>query len=127
MIDITKEIFASLESITNNKVVKSPYFELLEGTRALEVLNPRLDTGLIELTPEEITFDCSKPQEVNVIINIQTKLLSNLVNWLESNSLPVTVLSCRYVQTLLVNYLNHENSGLGNSHFTIPDYLQLII
>ena len=111
MIDITKEIFVSLESITNNKVVKSPYFELLEGTRAFEVLNPRLDTGLIELTPEEITFDCSKPQEVNVIINIQTKLLSNLVNWLESNSLPVTVLSCRYVQTLLVNYLNHENSG----------------
>ena len=129
MIDITKEIFASLESITNNKVVKSPYFELLEGTRALEVLNPRLDTGLIELTPEEITFDCSKPQEVNVIINIQTKLLSNLVNWLESNSLPVTVLSCRYVETLLVNYLNHENSGLGkfsfyNSRLPAVDYLK---
>lgn len=129
LIDITKEVFASLESITNNKVVKSPYFELLEGTRALEVLNPKLDTGLIELTREELTFDCSKPQEVNVIINIQTKLLSNLINWLESDSLPVTVLSCRYVQTLLVNYLNHENSGLGkfsfyNSRLSPVDHLK---
>lgn len=117
MIDITNELFESVLSITDNKVVKAEQFELLEGTRALEVLNPKLDTGLIELKPEELEFNCSNPQSVNVIINIQTKLLSNLINWLENDSLPVTVLSCRYVQTILVNYMNHDTSAVGQFSF----------
>ncbi|RCK57349.1 N-alpha-acetyltransferase, 35 NatC auxiliary subunit [Candida viswanathii] len=118
LIDITKELFESLKSITDNKVVKAAPFELLEGTRALEVLNPRLDTGLIELTNEELQFDCSQPQPIDVVVNIQTKLLSNLINWLESDSLPVTVLSCRYVQTILVNYLNYHMSKVGQFSFS---------
>lgn len=117
LIDITKELFDSVLSITDNKVVKASQFELLEGTRALEVLNPRLDTGLIELSTEELKFDCSQPQPVNVVINIQTKLLSNLINWLENDSLPVTVLSCRYVQTILVNYLNCDTTTVGQFSF----------
>ncbi|EMG50411.1 MAK10 N-alpha-acetyltransferase 35 [Candida maltosa Xu316] len=121
LIDITDDIFKSLSKITDNRVVKAAPFELLEGTRALEVLNPKLDTGLIELTEDELLFDCTKPQSIDVIINIQTKLLSNLVNWLESDSLPVTVLSCRYVQTLLVNYLKHNmSSKTGQVSFVDP-------
>lgn len=85
-------------------MVKSALFELLDGTRALEVLNPRHDTGLIELDDDEIFFDCSMPQTATSIVNIQTKLLAQLVNWLEGHSLSETVLSCRYVQTMLENY-----------------------
>lgn len=44
------------------------------------------------------------PQTATSIVNIQTKLLAQLVNWLEGHSLSETVLSCRYVQTMLENY-----------------------
>ena len=92
-------------------MIKSPLFELLEGTRALEVLNTKLDTGIIDLNTYDIKFDCAAAQEVDSIINVQTHLLCQLVNWLENNSLPVSVLSCRYVQTLLVN---HSQSRFHN-------------
>ncbi|KAI5967019.1 MAK10 [Candida pseudojiufengensis] len=120
LIDITSEVFDSLQHLQDNKVVKSSLFELLEGTRALEVLNSKLDTGLIELEDEEINFDCSKPQSSTVVINIQNKLLQFLVNWLESDSLPVTVLSCRYVQCMLENYLIKQNSIWEQCSFNQP-------
>lgn len=122
MIDITKALFDSIKQITNNKVVKADQFELLEGTRALEVLNPRLDTGLINLDPEDYHFDCARPQSPIVIINIQMKLLKSLVHWLTNESLPVTVLSCRYVQTLLENYLTKQTSIWEQCSFYQPRF-----
>ncbi|RLV94136.1 N-alpha-acetyltransferase 35 NatC auxiliary subunit [Spathaspora sp. JA1] len=112
LIDVTQVIFDSLKNVPNNKVIKSEQFQLLEGTRALEVLNPRLDTGLIELSETDYKFDCSKPLSSRVIVNIQTKLLKSLVGWLSSDSLPVTVLSCRYVQTLLETYSASQGSDI---------------
>ncbi|KAG7666448.1 MAK10 [[Candida] subhashii] len=117
LIDITDSLFQSLLQITNNQVVKADQFELLEGTRALEVLNPRLDTGLITLDPHDYEFDCSAPQSIEVIINIQTKLLKCVVHWLMNESLPVTVLSCRYVQTMLENYLTKRSSIFDQCSF----------
>jgi hypothetical protein len=104
MVDITNELFDSLSSMTDFKVVQSPFFNLLEGTQAVEVSNPKLDTGLIELSLEDLQFDTSKPQSIDAVIGIQSKLLVLLISWLNNSNLPVTILSCRYVQTLLVNY-----------------------
>ncbi|KAI5969054.1 MAK10 [Candida margitis] len=110
LIDITQDVFASVQQLKENKVVKSGLFELLDGTRALEMLNPRHDTGLIELAEDDVLFDCSKSQTATSIVNIQTKLLVQLVNWLEGHSLDETILSCRYVQTMLENYFQDPSS-----------------
>lgn len=120
MFDITKDVFASAHQLKENKVVKSPLFELLDGTRALEVLNSRHDTGLIELKDDEIFFDCSMPQTATSIVNIQSKLLAQLVNWLEGHSLSETVLSCRYVQTMLENYFQDPDLISHKCAFSQP-------
>ncbi|CAK9685348.1 Mak10 subunit, NatC N(alpha)-terminal acetyltransferase family protein [Candida parapsilosis] len=120
LFDITKDVFASAHQLKENKVVKSPLFELLDGTRALEVLNSRHDTGLIELKDDEIFFDCSMPQTATSIVNIQSKLLAQLVNWLEGHSLSETVLSCRYVQTMLENYFQDPDSISHKCAFSQP-------
>jgi len=120
LFDITKDVFASAHQLKENKVVKSPLFELLDGTRALEVLNSRHDTGLIELKDDEIFFDCSMPQTATSIVNIQSKLLAQLVNWLEGHSLSETVLSCRYVQTMLENYFQDPDLISHKCAFSQP-------
>lgn len=110
--DITDDLFGSLKNFKNHEVVKSQYFNLLEGTRAVEVINKRLDSGLIPLTEEELAFDTSEPQSIEHVVGIMNKLIALYISWLSSSSLPVTVLSCRYVQTFLENY--NKNGGQLN-------------
>lgn len=110
-VDITEDVFLSLKHIKDNKVVQSPLFDLLEGTRAIEINNPKLDTGLIPLTEEEIHFDCCKPIDEDELCGIMNKVLRLFSSWLDNSSLPLTVLSCRYVQNIVENYtysLNKE-------------------
>lgn len=102
--DITEILFSSVQNIKDHKVVKSEYFNLLEGTRAVEVDNAKLDTGMINLKEEDLAFDPSSPQSVDAVIATTDYLLCQLMSWLNNSSLPVTVLSCRYVQTILQNY-----------------------
>lgn len=105
LVDVTDELFASLKSITNNKVVQSPFFDLLEGTRAVEVNNEKLDTGLIPLTDADLSFDPSSGQSAELVIGVMNRLIVLYLSWINKWSLSVTVLSCRYAQTLLENYM----------------------
>ena len=99
-------------------------FNLLEGTRALEMLNPNLDTGLITLLDEEIAFDSGRPQLIDSVIAVQNRLLHLLPSWLNNSSLPLTVLSCRYVQTLLENYAFFRDGSLSQRCSLVDRRLQ---
>lgn len=127
LVDITDELFGSLALLTDFKVVQSPLFNLLEGTRAIEIANPRLDTGLIDVTPADLNFDPAAPQLLKTVIAVQNKLLVGYMSWLNNLLLPVTVLCCRYVQTMLQNYLHltgtlHQRCLLKESRLKEGDY-----
>lgn len=108
-VDITGEFFESVRTIRDNKVVQSPLFNLLEGTRAVEIGNKKLDTGLIPLSEIDYNFDTSCPKDADKVIAIINGLVRLYTSWLNNSSLPVTVLSCRYVQILLENYQGSLN------------------
>ncbi|KAG7830760.1 hypothetical protein KL920_001351 [Ogataea angusta] len=94
--DITSDFFAITSAIEYGSIVKSKQFKLLEGTHALEVLNPKLDTALLELGilhPVVETLD----QAAWVMV----RLLGSVCAWLENNSLSVSVLSCYFVEQLI--------------------------
>lgn len=119
LVDITNEIFSSVNQITDNKVVQSPYFDLLEGARAIEVSNKKLDTGLIELTDEELNFNCYEKVNIKQCIGISNKLLRGLMSWLDHLSIPVTLLSCRYVQEVVEQYLKTSKmTEFGDDKFS---------
>ncbi|CCE72843.1 Piso0_000442 [Millerozyma farinosa CBS 7064] len=103
-VDVTESLFNSVKRIRDNKVIKLPYFNLLEGTRAVEIGNAKLDTGLIELSEKELKFDTSAGRSEEEVIGVMIKLLKSVISWFNNSSLPVTVCSCRYVQTILGNY-----------------------
>lgn len=90
--------------MTRGKVEASPYFDMLEGTRALEIGNKSLDTGLIELLPDEINFECSQGRPLPEVAAIMNSLLRSFVAWIDGLSLLVTVLSSRYMYDLLSNF-----------------------
>ena len=46
------------------RVQVSPYFDMIGGTRALEVGNKSLDTGLIDLKPSDVYFDCAESRSL---------------------------------------------------------------
>ncbi|KAG7902390.1 hypothetical protein KL935_001298 [Ogataea polymorpha] len=94
--DITSDFFAITSAIEYGSIVKSKQFKLLEGTHALEVLNPKLDTALLKpeiLHPVVETLD----QAAWVMV----RLLGSVCAWLDNNSLSVSVLSCYFVEQLI--------------------------
>lgn len=103
-LDVTAQVMAAIDRIDPGSLKVSQYLDMLEGTRALEIGNKALDTGLIELLPADLSFDCSQGRplaEVNAIMN---SVLRALVAWLDGLSLLVTVLSSRYVYDMLSNF-----------------------
>lgn len=117
-VDVTSKFFDAVLGMDQGKVEASPYFDMIEGARALELGNKRLDTGLIEMALEEVAFSACLPlplSSVTAIINELTKLV---VSWTEGASLLVTVLSLRHVLQLLQNYQqcgSLEESGFVNA------------
>ena len=86
------------------RVQVSPYFDMIEGTRALEIGNKSLDTGLIDLKPSDVYFDCAESRSLPEVAAVMDALLRSFMAWLDGLSLLVTVLSCRYVYEILQNY-----------------------
>ncbi|KAM9915221.1 hypothetical protein OXX80_014205, partial [Metschnikowia pulcherrima] len=88
----------------DGKIVATSNFDMLEGARALEMGNARLDTGLLKLTKAELSFDSSKGQPLSAVVSTMNKLFISYMSWLEGSSLSVTILSCRYVLDFLQSY-----------------------
>lgn len=109
-VNVTDSFLRCIDSIQGNQVVQSKFFNLLEGTRAVEVSNRRLDTGLIPLEDYDLSFDTSAPRSNSEVIAIMDQFLRTTMSWLQNSSLPVTALSCRYAQTLLQNYQRHPHT-----------------
>lgn len=103
-VDITDKFFELTNEIQYSHIVKSKEFPLLHGTHALEILNPRLDTFLLE----EVIYDISDSaneltlEETTAIIG---NLLKSLTSWMGQNvSIPNSILSCEYISQILEIY-----------------------
>ncbi|CCD23771.1 Mak10p NDAI_0C01100 [Naumovozyma dairenensis CBS 421] len=112
-----KDIFIQLANKLQTKtIIKDPNFDLFEGTHSLEVNNPKLDSSLIKLTTEEYKFDCNiaygsteetQNDALNYVTAITERLLRLVLCWLNNyQTLPTTILSCRYVENFLVKCSN---------------------
>lgn len=107
-IDITDTFQDIVKKIKYGTVVKSPQFKLLHGTHALEAMNPKLDTSLIQTVP----FDLNSVNSIDKVNSVIVGLFDSLCAWLDNNSLSVSVFSCAYIERLLVNYRKFGEHGL---------------
>lgn len=111
LVDITQQLRTLADRLKPESIIKVPNFNLFEGTHSLEINNEKLDSSLLELRDEELKFDCnvaygdSDGQQLAFITSIADQLCKLLMVWLSNyQTLPTTVLSCRYVEEILVRY-----------------------
>lgn len=131
LVDITQMFFDLGRDLSPHTIIKDPGFNLFEGTHSLEVNNEKLDSSLISLTDEERQFDCNlaygddellRLKHVTAIVDLLTRFL---VSWLnEYQTLPTTVLSCRYVEHLLIE--SSKAGRLTYLHSGDPLYDQVL-
>lgn len=129
-VDITSLLKELAQKLKPNTIVKSPNFNLLEGTHALEIDNVKLDSSLLNLTEYETSFDCNHAygkdlsERILFVTGICDKLCRSLMNWLSDyQSLPTTVLSCRYVEWLMVMYTKNPTNNLLSCQLTTMEAL----
>lgn len=104
--DVTDEFFKVTSSIEYSKIVKSNNFSLLHGTHALELLNTRLDTFLLQKAEYSIAKDLDLT-EATSIISTQLKCLTC---WLGQNvGVPNSLLSSEYISRILESYTKCGN------------------
>ncbi|TID19244.1 hypothetical protein CANINC_003815 [Pichia inconspicua] len=116
LVDITDLFFKTTSTIPYSDIIKSNNFSLLQGTHALELQNPRLDTFQLDLVPYEISKYLTLSQ-ATAIISTQLKALSS---WLDDNvGLPTSILSSEYICNILFNNTNKKPVELENGNIHI--------
>lgn len=93
------------------EIVKSKVFSLVEGTHALEILNPRLDSSLLE---DGDPYDCSEPRSIQQVDSIMNDMLKALMTWMNNNPLATSVLSCHYIVELILKYMESPSASMDN-------------
>lgn len=113
--NVTSLFNEAVAAMPPGKAVVSPHFDMLEGARALELGNPRLDTGLMTLEPDHVAFDLAAAQPPATVAAAMNNLTVLYVSWLGGLALLTTVLSSRYMLDYLLNYkaLRQVRCGFG--------------
>lgn len=101
--DVTEKFFKSVGEMAPGAVVSSPLFDMLDSARAIEMGNRRLDSGLIEISDEQLHFDATAPQNPAVVAGIMKDIVVSVMSWVHGLSLPTTFFCSRYVLDFLQN------------------------
>ena len=117
--DITKRYFSSCSSLELGELVCLPDFSLQDSIAALEIMDPKMDNGIVENAEEEQRYDCSKTLLPDEILAIIDQLFASEMSWHGGSSLPQTLFTCVYVQQVLgksltIRGFNNDESSLLN-------------
>ncbi|KAF8468341.1 Mak10 subunit, NatC N-terminal acetyltransferase-domain-containing protein [Kalaharituber pfeilii] len=107
--DITQRFTEEAETLAIGQLVQDPNFTLLEAVGALEIMDPKMDSGLMPAITEE-HFNVIASRSAQEIIGIMDQLLSYEMAWHSGNALSQTVLISLYIDKLLESSpvdLNH--------------------
>ncbi|SCU88821.1 LAMI_0D11430g1_1 [Lachancea mirantina] len=121
LVDVTDQLKRLTNQLKPQTIVKAPDFDLFEGTHSLEINNKKLDSTLLQLPTAEQFFDCnlaygdSEVQMNEFVTGISDRLLRSVMTWLtDYQSLPTTVLCCRYVEVLIMQFTEDPKPDLSS-------------
>lgn len=115
--DITNEFFEEAEKLDAGQLIQDPNFTLFQAVGALEIMDPKMDCGLLE--PKYERFNAWKPQLPEEIVGIMDRLLCNEMAWHTGSALSQTLFSCLYIDKLLSmrpNSLEYATFGTPPMH-----------
>ncbi|KAK3387459.1 Mak10 subunit, NatC N-terminal acetyltransferase-domain-containing protein [Podospora didyma] len=101
--DITKKFFAAAATLEPGTLIKDGYFTLFESVGALEIMDPKMDSGC--LAPGESLdedYDVTRPLLPSEVLGIIDQLLCLEMAWHLGYPLSQTILTNVYIEAMLM-------------------------
>ncbi|CAO3658996.1 unnamed protein product [Umbelopsis vinacea] len=106
-----KDITTLLNNATNDlevgQLVHLQSFTLFDAMSAIEIMDPKMDTGMILEGDKKKPFDPLKSLTAEQVLWVMDRLLSCEMAWLSGHSLSQTIFTCMYLHDVFS--LVHEN------------------
>ncbi|EPS43025.1 hypothetical protein H072_2993 [Dactylellina haptotyla CBS 200.50] len=99
--DVTQLFRQACQGLDVGQLVKDPNFTLFEAVGALEIMDPKMDSGLLKPGEEDTHPEIYQPVLPEEIIGIMDQLLSSEMSWHDGAALSQTVFTCLYIDNLL--------------------------
>ncbi|KAJ4350984.1 N-alpha-acetyltransferase, non-catalitic subunit, partial [Neurospora sp. IMI 360204] len=100
--NITKKFLSACKTLETGEIVKDGYFTLFEAVGALEIGDPKMDSGC--LAPGETleeTYDVNRPLSAPEVLGIIDQLLCLEMAWHLGYPLSQTILTSVYIEALV--------------------------
>ncbi|KAK3392260.1 Mak10 subunit, NatC N-terminal acetyltransferase-domain-containing protein [Sordaria brevicollis] len=100
--DITKKFLSACKTLETGEIVKDGYFTLFEAVGALEIGDPKMDSGC--LAPGETleeTYDVNRDLEPAEVLGIIDQLICLEMAWHMGYPLSQTILTSVYIEALV--------------------------
>ncbi|KAK6341037.1 hypothetical protein TWF696_009347 [Orbilia brochopaga] len=114
--DVTQLFRQACQGLDVGQLVKDPNFTLFEAVGALEIMDPKMDSGLLKPGEEDAPPDIYQPVLPEEIIGIMDQLLSSEMSWHDGAALSQTVFTCLYID----NLLSPNPTTLEEARFSLP-------
>lgn len=108
-VDITKKFAAASRTLPIGHLVKDDNFGLFEAMSAIELMDPKMDAGMLcnkelcQVTSAEEAIEkglLPLNPTIEDIIGVSDEILSCICTWLNGHSLAQTVLTCLYLHSI---------------------------
>ncbi|KAJ4004470.1 N-alpha-acetyltransferase, non-catalitic subunit [Fusarium irregulare] len=101
-VDITDKFSEAVKTFAPGDLVKDDMFTLFESVAALEIMDPKMDSGCVESTDElEELYDVTRPLLPEEVLGIIDQLLCHEMAWHQGYPLSQTLFTSVYAEALL--------------------------
>ncbi|KFA77112.1 hypothetical protein S40288_05297, partial [Stachybotrys chartarum IBT 40288] len=101
--DITDKFSEAVKTLEPGEIVKDGFFTLFESVSALEIMDPKMDSGCIKPGDEiEELYDVSRPLLPEEVLGIIDQLICHEMSWHLGYPLSQTLFTSVHVEALLM-------------------------
>ncbi|KAG6005333.1 hypothetical protein E4U21_000248 [Claviceps maximensis] len=112
--DITEKFADAVQTLEPGEVVKDDHFTLFDAVAALEIMDPKMDSGCVQPGEElDVLYDVSRPLQPEQVLGIMDQLICHEMSWHVGYPLSQTIFTSVYVEALLMI----EPASTKQAHF----------
>ncbi|KAK9237469.1 Mak10 subunit, NatC N-terminal acetyltransferase-domain-containing protein [Lipomyces kononenkoae] len=112
-VDITEVFAKEAQKIMPGELAMLETFELVNSINALEIMDLKMDTGLLDMLSHDDEFDTKANRTAREVLAVMDELLAMEMSWHTGGALSQTVFTCIYIEQALSNF----NGDLSSAHF----------
>ncbi|KAK9243994.1 Mak10 subunit, NatC N-terminal acetyltransferase-domain-containing protein [Lipomyces tetrasporus] len=112
-VDITDVFSKETQKIKPGELAMSETFELVNAINALEMMDLKMDTGLLDMLSHDKEFDTKASRSARKVLGVMDELFAMEMSWHTGGALSQTVFTCLYIEQALNNF----NGSVSSAHF----------